>query len=123
MQPPAVTGMLSYQYHDALLEQVEFGPGQGVALSFALYPVFYPDAPRVAVRLGGIFNFSAFQRYLAPICTQEADSDDLALGVCETFQVDTKQPSAEKSCYLFIRIQHFGHFRIHCERVTEMLLK
>lgn len=47
----------TYDYHDAELLDTAIGPRSETALTFDLYPVFYPDKPQVAVRLAGIFNF------------------------------------------------------------------
>lgn len=115
--------MLSYQYHDAILEEINFDDGQCIELTFLLYPIFYPQTTRVSVRLEKVLNFESVRRFLEPICAEKLlDLTDRFLGTCEAFHADTKLQSQEGSFRLFIKIADFGSTRIHCKGFGETLL-
>jgi hypothetical protein len=109
---------LQYEYHDAELLDVSIGPRHETTLTFDLYPIFYPDKPRVAVHLGGIFNFDSVTRYVGVIRQDSIDADSYKAR-CDTFQMDEKRPSKENDMHVFLELSPYGSIRIHCRHVSE----
>ena len=82
---------VEYELHHSTIVAVSTGPRREVSVTIDLYPIFYPNKPRVRLRFGGIENFEAVQRYVDKI-RQEADDDYIGCRI-DAFHYDTKKES------------------------------
>lgn len=109
---------LQYNYHDACLVELSYGPRREASFVFDLYPIFYPDRPRIVLRFGGIFNHDSVARYVASIRDDTRDPDAY-LGRCNIVQFDTIKRSSADNIYVFLDLEHYGHICIHSRNVSE----
>lgn len=113
---------LVYKYHDACLLEISLGPRQEATLTFDLYPIFYPEKPRIAVRLGGIFDFDAVTKYFHNIQNEPCEPDSYLVR-CDAFQMEEGKVSKENDLHLLLEVEIFGKICIHCKNVSEIILQ
>lgn len=113
---------IRYQYHDAELLDISLGPRRETTLTFDLYPVYYPDQPRVAVRFEGVFNLESVIKFLETV-RNDFHQPDVYMARCGTLHLDDKTPSKENDVYVFLELSPHGHIRIHCQHAEETLLQ
>lgn len=108
-----------YDLHDSVIVSVSTGPHHEVALVIDLYPIFYPDKPRIILRFGDIFNYEKVRKYFDRIVA-EADKDEEYYIGCriDSFQFDTQKTSRVNNCWFFIETAWCGKLRIHCSKMT-----
>lgn len=107
-----------YEYHDADLVSVSFGPRHECSFTFDLYSIYYPDTPTVALRFGGVYNHDSVQRFVGAINDDQHDPNSY-LTRCNTIHLDTMKVSRDGDMYVFIDLSYYGAIRIHCQHVSE----
>ncbi len=106
---------ISYDLHDSVIVAVSTGPEQEVSFVIDLYPIFYPDKPRIVLRFDGILNYEKVRNYVKQI-EAEAD-DDIGCGI-HCFQYDSKKKSKAGDYWFFLETAWLGPVRIHCSQMT-----
>ena len=107
---------VEYELHDSTIVAVSTGPRREVSVTIDLYPIFYPNKPRVRLRFGGIENFEAVQRYVDKI-RQEADDEYIGCRI-DAFHYDTKKESKFRDYWFFFQTDWCGPVRIHCSKMS-----
>lgn len=113
---------LRWNFHDANLESVRLGPRREVTLRIVLYSIFYPGAPRVEVRFGGIFDSETVHKYFERIQIQGGDEPDSYLARFDALHYDSKKASKPGDLYFFLQLDHYGALKIHCGSLQTLLM-
>lgn len=113
---------VEYELHDSTIVSVSSGPRHEVSVTIDLYPIFYPNKPRIQLRFGGIENFATVQRYVESI-RQEADDDEYNGCRIDAFHYDTKKESKAGDYWFYFQTDWCGPVRIHCSKMSMMELQ
>ena len=107
---------IAYQLHDSVIASVSTGPRREAALVIDLYPIFYPDKPRIELRFSGILNHEKVQSYVQKI---EKDADGEYIGCrIDSFSYDVKKESKDSDYWFFLETSWNGPMWIHCSKMT-----
>jgi len=108
---------IPFELHDATIVAVSTGPRREVALTIDMYPIVYPNKPRIQLRFGGIVNYEAVQQYMEKLQSERSDDDYLGCRI-GGFQYDTKQESNAGDYWFFLETDWYGPLRIHCTNMS-----
>ncbi|EKR66340.1 MULTISPECIES: hypothetical protein [Leptospira] len=117
------TNSLKYNYHDSNADFANFLNDRSVEIIFKLYEVFYPDKPKLILRIREIWNIQKFLKYpnLEERNLKKSSFRKHSLiGRIDRIQFDTKRKSERKNVFLYWNLDSIGSFRIHCKSIEEL---
>ncbi len=112
---------LAFDFHDAVITHVPHASPQLLSMYVELYPIMYPDKPRVELAFGHLFNPIKVIK-LVNALQDEAEEDWIGCRI-DAFHYDTKKAATENNLWFFLAVDGFDGIRIHCREFQITQLK
>ncbi len=115
---------LKYDYHDAVLTNIKQVSDNSIEISIDLFPVIYPEKPRVKIRFYDIYNIKKFSKIINEMTDFDNLKEDKYIGYnIQILSYDRIKENIEDHVYVYIKIAFVGHVTVHSKRIEFEIVK